>query len=577
MQRVFIQIVVFLLMINIAHGQVTFLEVANELNVDDLDDSRGVAIIDINNDNISEIIIINKYGYNRLYVWNNSHGLYYDEGYYYGISETNLHHNITVADVFKNHLPDLYITGDANSYHGRFYINSGAGPFVDMAEEFNLANPTDMGSAFFQMTPESGISILCGRRLMTLQNNTFVDITDGSGLENVDNVFSPIFFDIDSDNDDDLFIAHNWELNVGALFRNNGDSTFTDISTNTDEGGFGYGQGVTFGDIDNDGDFDLYLCSGFGTNTMWENDGTGYFINITGWSNTGVGGYSRGTAFGDFDNDCDLDLFINRAYGYNMLFLNNGEGVFQDYSEEAGVIDNLNGQSCSTGDLNNDGQLDVVAVNCDYEPTQVYLNQNQNSSFLKVKLIGCYKNTLALGAIIELYGITTDPDDTVFIGKREILSHSSYFSVNDIIAHFGTADYDNLRVVVTFKSLTAVDTSGITPGQMITIWEAGEVYVDELFLQIPSEYPYINTYPNPFNNSTRIILRGGVSENYELAIYDILGRLVKSVHIHNKCSSTVRYIWNGTNDLNQPVPSGVYLIQVSNALKIAETKITLVR
>lgn len=574
MKGVFKQTVMLLLMISFTYSQVTFNDMADELNIDDLDFNCGAGIIDINNDGFSEIILTSHIGCDRLYMWYDS--IYYEVGGYYGIHDADYHHCIAITDVDKNYLPDIFITGDpAHGNHGHLYINHGYPPFTDEAEEYNLSNVIEMSSSFFQFTPCSELAVLCGGRLMVREGRTFIDITEGSGLENLSNVQMVLFFDIDGDKDDDIFIAHNWELNVGTLFRNNGDGTFTDISTNTNEGGFGYGQGVTYGDIDNDGDFDLYLCSGYGTNAMWENDGTGYFRNITYQSNTDYVGYTRGAVFGDFDNDCDLDIFLNRADDYNMLLLNNGHGVFDDYSAEAGVMDNYNGFGCSTGDLNNDGQLDIVAVNCCFQPKQVYINQNQNTSFLKIKLIGQYPNTLALGAIVDLYGITDELTDTIFIGKRQVVSHSSMYSVNDPIVHLGTGEYNQLRVVVTFNSLVVVDTSGISPGQFITIIESAEVSIDEPTPQIPSEHIVINAYPNPFNKSIVIDIKNLDSYNYELTIHDLLGRQIKKEYINNEKSTS--YIWDGTDDHGKPIPSGIYFLRVRSEHKKADKKIILLK
>lgn len=556
-------------------GQVTFIDMASELGLSHHDDSRGVAVLDLDNDNISEIVIINKYDQNRLYKW--ADGVYAELAYEYGISETVLHHNITVADVDKDLNPDLYITGAPNSDEARYYLNLGYPPFQDMAEQYHIDDIVEMGSAFFQMTPSAGVSGLLGGRLMVREGDVFIDVTEGSGLETITNVLTPIFFDADGDIDDDLIIAGNYEDNRGRLFRNNADGTFTDISTNTNEGGFPVGQGVTVGDIDNDGDFDLYIASGFDYNSMWENDGTGFFTNITDRSNTGYDGYTRGVIMADFDNDCDLDLFLNRGTDTKMLLLNNGAGVFTDFSEQAGVLDLYNGMGCSASDLDNDGQVDIVAINCDYYPTDVYINQNQNSSFLKVKLIGQRKNSLALGAIIKLYGISYEPFDTTLIGIRHISSLTSMLSVDDLIAHFGTGIYENLFISVTFQSGENVIRDGLWPGQMVTVVEPMTDIEDADNQQLPEDYVIIDAYPNPFNNSVNITVSGTDSDNLGLSIYDMLGREVKSAQFNSDGSNRLTYIWECLDNHSQTVPSGVYFVKLDNGSTNTFKKITLLK
>jgi hypothetical protein len=559
-------------------GQVTFIDRASELGIVHQEDSRGVGIIDLDNDGVCEIIMTSNRGADRLYIRQDS--IYVECGAQYGLAQnSDYHHAISLTDIDKDFLPDFYITG-AFGYgnHGHLYLNRGHPPFIDIAESYNLSEVREMGSAFFQFMPESELAVLSGGLLMVRQEQTFIDITQGSGFETITNVLTPVFFDIDGDNDDDLFVGGNHTENDGRLFRNNGDTTFTDISYNTNEGGMPLGQSAAIGDIDNDGDFDIYMTAGYDNpNYMWENDGTGYFTNITAQSNTGIGGYTRGAVFGDFDNDCDIDIFVNRAQDYNVLFLNNGQGVFTDYSLEAGVMDYLNGVGCATGDLDNDGQLDIVSVNCNSDPAQVYINQNQDNSFLKIKLIGLYPNTLALGAIVDLYGITTEPHRVIYIGKREVQSASSVYSFNDPVIHFGTGLYESLKIVVTFNSLAVYDTSGVLPGSMLTIYEDWVVSADDHLPELPSEYAIIDAYPNPFNSSVNITVSGSDNNDLGLTIYDILGREVKSARFKTDGSARPTYIWDGMDNQDRAVPSGVYFVKLNNSDPNTIKKITLLK
>jgi hypothetical protein len=555
------------------NAQVRFVDSAQNLGITQLDFGIGVAIADINGDNFAEIITTNTSGPDRVYVWN---GTTYDElGEQYGIHEDHQHHSIAIVDLDKNSLPDLYITGDQSSLHGHMYINFGNDHFSDLAAVYNLDTVDEMGSAFFQLTQDSEISVMKGNNLLVRHAGTFVDFTTGSGLENVSIVLTPLFFDIDGDYDCDLFIGHNWETDLGTLYRNNGDSTFTDISTNTNLGGFQSCNSAVVGDIDNDGDFDIYQLSGYDTNKMWLNDGTGYFTNVTATSHTGYAGYTRSANFGDFDNDGDLDLFINRALDYNMLLLNNGQGVFTDISHSAGVIDELNGFGCSVGDLNNDGQLDIVAVNCCETLKQVYINQNRHNSYLRVRLHGQHRNTMALGSIVKLYGIDSLYNEKL-IGTRVLQSHTTGCSVNEPILHFGTGTYENLRVEVHFPSGGILDSTNITPGQVIEIYESDIVAVDDSKPLLPNNPLVISAYPNPFNNSTAIEIEGGSGE-YNISIYDLLGRTVKSVVFTRESLAPIRYVWDGTNNYNDQAPSGVYFIRANSDIHSAELKVTLLK
>ncbi len=557
-------------------GQVTFLESSYELNMLQLDFSSGISIIDIDNDFINEIFLVNYTGGHRLYVRQGD--IFNDLSNFYGLNGINNQYlNITVADVNMDSLPDFYITGADFGNRAKLFINNTPDPFSQMAQAYNLNIISSIGAAFFQLSPLHGLCILKSNRLMQYSNGSFIDITQGSGLENIVNVFCPVFFDIDGDYDDDLFNAGNWELNYGALYRNNGDGTFTDISTNTNQGGFGFGQEVTFGDIDNDRDFDIYLSSGYGTNTMWQNDGTGFFSNITAESNTGCAGYSRGASFADFDNDGDLDLFVNRSTEPKMLYLNDSTGVFTDVSVQSGVYLFANGFGCSTGDIDNDGQMDIMAANCCYEQNFVFINQNTDTNFVKIKVKGLNTNTLALGAIVELFSSGQGDRYYKFMAMREISSHSTLHGTNELVVHFGTGDATRLAIRVHFQSGAIAETTNVAPGSMIVMEEPEMVAIDNPQAELPSQFLIARTYPNPFNNSMRISLLGGNDGHYQINIYNILGERIRSERIVNNSPLTSFFTWNGCDEDGVEVESGVYLINVLSGNEKAQLKVALLK
>ncbi|HSR51364.1 MAG TPA: CRTAC1 family protein [Acidobacteriota bacterium] len=138
------------------------------------------------------------------------------------------------------------------------------------------------------------------------------------------------------------------------------------------------GSGAAWGDYDNDGDPDLYLCNTAGPltlgesglasspagNRLYRNEGDGSFTDVTAFSGTGYRGWSMGAAWGDYDSDGDLDLFLTN-YGFNRLFRNDGQGAFQEVSEAAGVRGPRgfwSGASWSDYDL--DGDIDLYV--CGY-------------------------------------------------------------------------------------------------------------------------------------------------------------------------------------------------------------------
>ena len=141
-------------------------------------------------------------------------------------------------------------------------------------------------------------------------------------------VYSPrdrvgtVWGDYDGDGDFDLFVP---QRGANILFRNNGDGTFTDVTATS--GDLVKHQitscSAAWGDVDNDGDLDLYVGNSLARNNMYINDGTGKFRERADeYRVEGIEGITRGVVFGDYDADGDLDLFVNNERGPNNLFVN---------------------------------------------------------------------------------------------------------------------------------------------------------------------------------------------------------------------------------------------------------------
>ncbi|MDC0935793.1 CRTAC1 family protein [Pirellulales bacterium] len=141
------------------------------------------------------------------------------------------------------------------------------------------------------------------------------------------------------------------------------------------------GSGLAWGDYDNDGDSDLFLvnfCGAIlapvpenppqeqsfaqGRCALYRNDGNGRFTDVSRRAGVNYAFYGLAAAWGDYDNDDDLDLYVS-SYGANTLFRNNGDGTFVDVTAAAGVGDPRFGAGCAWADYNNDGRLDLYVCN----------------------------------------------------------------------------------------------------------------------------------------------------------------------------------------------------------------------
>ena len=132
------------------------------------------------------------------------------------------------------------------------------------------------------------------------------------------------------------------------------------------------GSGTAFFDYDNDGDLDIYFVDGADlpgfqsehppTNRLYRNNGDGAFTDVTEIAGVGDKSYGVGCCVGDYDNDGHLDLYVTN-FGNNRLYRNNGDGTFTDIADRANVADERWGASCAFADYDNDGHLDLYVTN----------------------------------------------------------------------------------------------------------------------------------------------------------------------------------------------------------------------
>jgi len=265
-----------------------------------------------------------------------------------------------------------------------------------------------------------------------LRNNhdgTFTRIARGPSGGSGWNSLGCAWADYDNDGRRDLLIANINHENF--LYHNDGGGTFSQVGSGSFPADSGAWYGVSWGDYNNDGYLDLFLAdSKPGTaNALYRNNTNGTFTRMTG-AGFPFAGPSAGCAWGDFNNDGFLDLFVAGLGGGATIYLNQGNGTFG-----AGISLNHPGGAnagCDVADYDRDGFLDVYVS---HEPSGLLYHNNGNGNhWTTIKCVGVSNNAAGIGAKIK---VTATIQGVPRQQLREITSGSGYGGQNGLTAHFG--------------------------------------------------------------------------------------------------------------------------------------------
>ena len=429
-------------------GEGIFANVTLSAGVGDTGYGMGCAVGDIDNDGDLDLYVTN-FGANALYR-NEGEGTFADATLSAGVGDERWGSSSAFADVDRDGFIDLYV----GNYHNFSYANH-------------------------RVCAEggSGLQLYCGPEAFdgisdVLYHNkgdgTFEDITRAAGLDSPEGKeLGVVFGDVDLDGDPDLYLANDKTLNF--LYLNDGTGRFEEegLLTGTaynEDGDVEAGMGVDMGDYDNDLLPDLFVTNfQWETNTLYKNLGDGTFVDETftaGLGKDSIPYLAWGTRFFDVDNDGDRDLFIANGHlesdveqyenttfpQRNQLFLNGGDGRFEECVEEGGALALFRvSRGVAFGDYDDDGDIDVLVANVNSAPT-LMRNEGATGHWLRLRLEGRESNRAGIGARVEVHSgdlVQTD----------EVRSGASFLSQSDLRLHFGLGDAEAIeRLVVHWPS-----------------------------------------------------------------------------------------------------------------------------
>ena len=270
-------------------------------------------------------------------------------------------------------------------------------------------------------------------------NGTFTQVDTGSVVSDGGFSIGPTWCDYDNDGDIDLFIA-NMSFGGNFLYVNNGNGSFTRVTTGPVGTDAGNGAAGSWVDFDNDGDFDLFVANAPGTNFLYVNNGadSGYsFTKITAGPIATDAGTSYGSTWADFDSDGDLDLFVANNNNPSFYYMNNGppDYNFTKLTSINLATDPAGSWGSCVGDIDNDGDLDVFIANL--TTNSLYLNDGNSNHWITIKCKGTTSNQAALGARVSVKAtISGTPRWQV----RDVVGQTTYYSQSSLNISIGIGD-----------------------------------------------------------------------------------------------------------------------------------------
>jgi hypothetical protein len=376
---------------------------------------------------------------------------------------------------------DLYLaTGgqyevDAN----RLFKGHCDATFTDVTDKAGVGlKEFTYAASFVDYDNDGFLDIYCanygvGAKNVLYRNNgdgTFADVTDMAGVGDRSWSWMGVWADVNNDNFPDLYVV-NGRYPAGEpnkLYLNNGNGTFTDISKKAGVADANWGLGATFADIDNNGTLDLFVSNYVGPNNLYLNQGDGTFTLASEKIRSAHEGWGKGPTFGDIDHDGDLDLYEGDCKQANQLYVNDGKGNFVNIADSQPVLkcETVRTKGTAFADVDNDGDLDLYVVNWG-APNKLYKNTQDDKNYLKVKLTGTVSNHDAYGAKVRVFEQGRDKQ----LALRELRSANGFCAQEPQVLHFGLDAARTYDVVATFPSGIEARMDGVKTGQTLEIIE----------------------------------------------------------------------------------------------------------
>ncbi|APF18505.1 hypothetical protein Calab_2898 [Caldithrix abyssi DSM 13497] len=419
------------------------------------------------------------------------------------------------------------------------------------------------------------------------QNSTFTE--ESNNLSNGTSARAGgSWADFDGDGDLDLVTISGAIGQKTVLWVNTGTDFVDYVLINNGETDGRTSETASWGDYDNDGDLDLFIGNAGDTpdvpekNILFRNDGLDANGNpiMTRMDSATVGDIVADvdlticSAWADFDNDGDLDLFVGNDGGYaagyrSRLYVNNGDGTFTKKTNTILVDSASFARSAAWSDFDMDGDMDIV-VGRD-GPNRLFVNNGNSNSFVEIKLIGVNANKSAIGTIVR---IKATINGTPVWQMRDVNSQTGHGSHNSYRLHFGLGDaFEIDSLVIEWAGSGSVDIyEGLAANDFYEFTEIGTSAIDDDLTAIADQFTVLPNYPNPFNPETRLRFVLKKSSKVTIELYNISGEKLATIYRGIRRAGLNQVTFNGAQ-----FASGMYLVKYRTENAVKFQKILLVK
>ncbi len=406
------------------------------------------------------------------------------------------------------------------------------------------------------------------RLFKNLGDGTFEDVSEVTNLADPGGTWCSIPIDANKDGWIDLYVVNDYGLS--RFYINEQGNSFTEATEAYGLRNTGNAMGASIGDFNNDGEFDIYITNiaEFQSNALFVGQASGGFVEKAVELGVGNGHWAWGTCFFDADHDGDEDLYMVNGWGslnYKNKFFKNmlqeGENIYQDWSDPAACDGNANGMSTEVFDYDADGDLDILVSNTDNKP-YFYKNVGQavNTNWLQIELEGTVSNRAAIGTSV-----------TAAAGGEywhRFYHGASIMGQSIKPVHFGLAENDKLdSLIINWPNGSTETYYDITVNQKLKVIEQQGIAGLVTGIATPKgsavNQKEMRISPNPFNTDTKISLDLQSEGFLDLQVFNLQGKKIYESQELIRQPGHWQFSWNGVdNKLNKSL-AGTYIIKVT--------------